>query len=104
MGVITISSENRVLRDAAEITEFLSKFGIWFRRFEGGDKLGDDATEEETLAAYDAPIRELKASGGYTTADVIDVMPETPGLEPMLAKFSREHWHSEDEVRFVVRG
>jgi 1,2-dihydroxy-3-keto-5-methylthiopentene dioxygenase len=22
----------------------------------------------------------------------------------MLAKFSREHWHDEDEVRFVVRG
>ena len=22
----------------------------------------------------------------------------------MLAKFSREHWHDEDEVRFIVRG
>jgi 1,2-dihydroxy-3-keto-5-methylthiopentene dioxygenase len=35
---------------------------------------------------------------------VIDVSPETPGLEAMLAKFSREHRHDEDEVRFVIDG
>ena len=38
------------------------------------------------------------------TADVIDVTPQTPGLDAMLAKFSREHWHDEDEVRFILRG
>ena len=30
--------------------------------------------------------------------------PGTPGLEPMLARFNREHWHDEDEVRFIIRG
>jgi ARD/ARD' family len=35
---------------------------------------------------------------------VIDVTPETPNLEAMLAKFRREHWHDEDEVRFIIRG
>jgi 1,2-dihydroxy-3-keto-5-methylthiopentene dioxygenase len=35
---------------------------------------------------------------------VIDVGPETPGLDQMLAKFNREHWHDEDEVRFVLSG
>jgi 1,2-dihydroxy-3-keto-5-methylthiopentene dioxygenase len=38
------------------------------------------------------------------TADIIDVTPATPGLDAMLAKFSTEHWHDEDEVRFIVRG
>ena len=38
------------------------------------------------------------------TADVIDVKPETPNLDAMLAKFSREHWHDEDEVRFIIEG
>jgi len=32
------------------------------------------------------------------------VTPQTPNLEPMLAKFSREHWHDEDEVRFIIHG
>ena len=51
-----------------------------------------------------AKIDALKARGGYVTADVIDVTPETPSLEGMLAKFSREHWHDEDEVRFIIEG
>jgi 1,2-dihydroxy-3-keto-5-methylthiopentene dioxygenase len=35
---------------------------------------------------------------------VIDVNPATPGLDAMLAKFNREHWHDEDEVRFTIAG
>jgi len=46
----------------------------------------------------------MKRLGGYQTADVIDVSPETPGLDGMLAKFDREHTHSEDEVRFILAG
>ena len=38
------------------------------------------------------------------TADVIDVNAQTPGLDSMLAKFNREHWHEEDEVRFIIHG
>jgi 1,2-dihydroxy-3-keto-5-methylthiopentene dioxygenase len=49
-------------------------------------------------------IDRLKESGGYVTADVIDVSPRTPNLDAMLAKFRREHWHDEDEVRFILRG
>jgi 1,2-dihydroxy-3-keto-5-methylthiopentene dioxygenase len=35
---------------------------------------------------------------------VIDVNEQTPNLEAMLAKFNREHWHDEDEVRFIIHG
>jgi 1,2-dihydroxy-3-keto-5-methylthiopentene dioxygenase len=66
--------------------------------------VADDAPAEEILAAYAAEIERLKSRGGYVTADLIDVSPQTPGLEEMLAKFKREHWHDEDEVRFVIRG
>jgi 1,2-dihydroxy-3-keto-5-methylthiopentene dioxygenase len=48
--------------------------------------------------------RTLKARGGYTTADVIDVTPDTPGLDAMLTRFNSEHWHDEDEVRLIVEG
>ena len=59
---------------------------------------------EEILDAYALEIERLKSRGGYVTADVIDVNPQTPGLEEMLAKFNREHRHDEDEVRFIIRG
>jgi len=62
------------------------------------------APAEAVLAAYAAEIDRLKAAGGYVTADVIDVSPQTPNLDAMLAKFRKEHWHDEDEVRFILRG
>ena len=104
MAIVTKSKDNTTLEDPAELATFLARFGIWYRRFEDVGSLGDDATDEQILAAFDEPIQQLKQEGGYTTTDVIEIKPETPNLDAMLAKFSKEHWHSEDEVRFIVRG
>ena len=104
MATVTLRDENRVLEDPAEISAFLAPFGIWYRRFEGSDQLPENATDPEILDAYREPIELLKAEGGYVTADVINVKPETPGLDAMLNKFNKEHWHDEDEVRFIVHG
>jgi 1,2-dihydroxy-3-keto-5-methylthiopentene dioxygenase len=104
MATLTIRQENRTLTEADAISRFLGQFGIWYRRSDLGDELGDAAGHEEILAASEEPIRELEAEGGYVTADVIDITPETPNLEVMLARFDKEHWHDEDEVRFIVAG
>jgi len=104
MATVTIRDGNRMLDEPKAVSEFLGQFGIWYRRFEGSDRVEDDASDQDILAAYDEPIRELMAEGGYRTADVINVTADTPGLEAMLDRFNKEHWHDEDEVRFVVRG
>jgi len=67
-------------------------------------KVEAGASSEEILKAYAPQIEQLKGRGGYVTADVIDVNPNTLGLETMLAKFKIEHTHDEDEVRFIVAG
>ncbi len=66
--------------------------------------LSEAASDDDILAAYAPEIERLKVSGGYVTADVINVRPDTPGLDQMLQKFDKEHTHSEDEVRFTVAG
>jgi 1,2-dihydroxy-3-keto-5-methylthiopentene dioxygenase len=104
MANVTIPEQDRTLTDVDEIREFLANYGIWYRRFEGSDELSEDASNEEILAAYAQPIEQLKAEGGYVTADVINIVPTTPNLDAMLAKFDKEHWHDEDEVRFIVKG
>ena len=63
-----------------------------------------DVPAEALLARLAPLIDDLKARGGYVTADVIDVSPATPGLDAMLARFNTEHWHDEDEVRLIVEG
>jgi 1,2-dihydroxy-3-keto-5-methylthiopentene dioxygenase len=104
MATLTFRESGRSVDDPQAIGAFLAPLGIWYRRFEGSDSLGPSATDGEILAAYREPIEELKAEGGYVTADVINVNPATPGLDAMLGRFNKEHFHDEDEVRFIVDG
>ncbi|HWM94942.1 MAG TPA: cupin domain-containing protein [Thermoanaerobaculia bacterium] len=104
MATLTFPQEEKVVNDPQEISRFLAGVGIWYSQFEGTDSLPEDAGDAEILATYKAPIQKLMAEGGYVTVDVINVKPTTPGLDAMLNRFSKEHWHDEDEVRFIVHG
>jgi 1,2-dihydroxy-3-keto-5-methylthiopentene dioxygenase len=104
MALLSIPEEDRTLTDSQAIAEYLATSGIDYEQWQPGHSVAENAPAEEVLRAYASEIEELKAHGGYVTADVIDVGPETPGLEAMLTKFNREHWHDEDEVRFIIAG
>jgi len=104
MAIVTIPDQDRKIEDQKSVTEYLRGIGIDFERWDTSREVSSNAPSEEVLAAYAEEIEKLKATGGYVTADVIDVNPGTPGLDAMLAKFNREHWHDEDEVRFIIRG
>jgi 1,2-dihydroxy-3-keto-5-methylthiopentene dioxygenase len=104
MALVRIPDEDRTIRDLTELQAFLSANGIEYERTSPEAPLPPDASAEALLAAYRTKIEELNARGGYVTADVIDVKPDTPNLDAMLAKFRTEHWHDEDEVRFIVEG
>ncbi len=104
MAVVTILNEEITLKTREEIASCLANHGIDYERWIPAHPVADDAPAEEVLKAYSREIEELKVRGNYVTADVIDVNPATPGLNEMLAKFSREHWHDEDEVRFIIAG
>ena len=104
MALIRIDGEDRTLDDANEVAAYLAGLGIQYERWQPAHPLPLDASADDVLAAYGKEIERLNAIGGYVTADVIDVHAQTPGLEAMLAKFSREHWHDEDEVRFIIEG
>ena len=104
MAMVRIPDENRTLREVTDIKAYLASIQIDYERWEASKPVAPDAPPEEILAAYSAEIQAVKEQGGYVTADVINVSPATPNLETMLAKFRREHWHDEDEVRFVIHG
>ncbi len=104
MATVHIPSENRQLTDAAEISSFLKPFGIWYEHWQVAGRLSPTASDADILSEYAPEIEKVKAAGGFLTADVINVHSETPNLDAMLAKFNKEHTHSEDEVRFTVEG
>jgi 1,2-dihydroxy-3-keto-5-methylthiopentene dioxygenase len=104
MANVRIPDEDRTIRDPEAIRGYLADRGIEYERWSPDPAAGATGSPDMILAASAAKIEELKARGGYVTADVIDVTPDTPGLDAMLAKFNTEHWHDEDEVRLIVEG
>jgi 1,2-dihydroxy-3-keto-5-methylthiopentene dioxygenase len=104
MALVRIPARDALINEPGAVTAFLATYGIDYEQWSTARAVGADAPADAVLSAYAPEIETLKARGGYRTADVIDVTPDTPNLDMMLAKFSREHWHDEDEVRFIIEG
>jgi 1,2-dihydroxy-3-keto-5-methylthiopentene dioxygenase len=104
MALVKVPAENTTITEFEGVRSFLATCGIEYEKWTPDRPVAADATSDAILGAYAREIDTLKARGGYRTADVIDVRPDTPNLDAMLAKFSREHWHDEDEVRFIIEG
>ncbi len=104
MAVVDVPKKDLRLTDSGEIAAYLSGIGIDYAKWENLKQVSEDATDQEILDGYSDEIEVLKEKGGYVTADVINIVPTTPGLDVMLNKFNKEHWHDEDEVRFIVKG
>ena len=103
MAVLRFPDTNTKFEDEAAIHAELAALGIDYERW-NLDRVPPDASADAVLAAYADEIAEIKRRGGYVMADVIDVTPATPNLDAMLARFDKEHTHSEDEVRFILAG
>jgi 1,2-dihydroxy-3-keto-5-methylthiopentene dioxygenase len=103
MAVLRFPDSDTRFDSEPEIRAELAALGIDYERW-SLDRVGPDASADAVLEAYAAEIDEMKRRGCYVTADVIDVNPQTPNLDAMLAKFDKEHTHSEDEVRFILAG
>ena len=104
MATITCSDSGKKITDQQGIDEFLAPFGIWYESWPVEGRLPSNADSDGILTEYAPEIERLKERGQFVTADVINVTPDTPGLDEMLARFDKEHTHSEDEVRFTVEG
>lgn len=104
MAIVDVPKKELRLTDSGEISAYLSGVGIDYERWENLKKIPADSTDQEILDGYAEEIEALKKKGGYVTADVINIVPTTEGLDAILNKFNKEHWHDEDEVRFIVRG
>ena len=104
MASVRIPELGQTIEGDGPVAAFLATHGIVYERVPERAGAPADAPAEVILSAYADKIDALKAQGGYLTADIIDVKPDTPNLDAMLKKFSSEHWHDEDEVRYIVAG
>ena len=110
MSRLTIFDEDRpgeaALRidDAVGIAAALGRIGVRFERWDSPVVLAPDADAEAVLQAYRPHLDRLMGESGAGSADVIKLDESTPNRAALREKFLSEHTHTEDEVRFFVRG
>ncbi|MDH5611691.1 MAG: hypothetical protein OEY66_04440 [Gammaproteobacteria bacterium] len=110
MSQLTIYAENApekpllVTQDFTSIATELQQAGMRFERWQANQPLAADADNDTILAAYKNEIDRLVAEQGFQSYDVVSMNPAHPQKKEFREKFLAEHTHSEDEVRFFVRG
>jgi 1,2-dihydroxy-3-keto-5-methylthiopentene dioxygenase len=110
MSHLTVYREDRAATpivdtaDAGRIAKELSEAGIRFERWKAAHDLPQDADNDAIIGAYRPEIDRLIDERGYQTFDVVSMHPKHPDKDAFRKKFLDEHVHSEDEVRFFVRG
>jgi len=78
---------------------------------DSGEALGAEGLRAEgvlyrklPIEGFQSPLASLKRERGYVQQDEVELRPSTPGLDAICAKFEGEHFHDDDEVRFVLEG
>lgn len=100
------------ITDNQEVKQFLNDRGIEYDYWEVPvsvnsiiEKKSLEASEKELLLSYlDFRFEKLKNEKGYKTRDLIVLHPEVPGIKDILAKFDKVHYHTDEEVRYIVDG
>ena len=109
-----IFPNGKELKDLPAIQRRLAQLGITLRHWPAPmgnrakellDKQGlNDAEKEELLGHVQNRFEELKREKGYQTRDMVVIHEDIPGLTDMLGKFDKIHYHTDDEVRYILAG
>lgn len=100
------------IEETNEVKSFLKERGIDYDHWKVPSNATDltdkevlaDAEKEELLKKLDGRFEALKEKEGYQSRDLIVLHPNISGLNDMLAKFDRVHYHTDEEVRYIVDG
>lgn len=110
MTHLTVYPDDNATHELVNTSQFdriqseLSRQGIRMERWQTRQPVSADSSTEEVLAAFQKDIDRLVAEEGYQSYDVISMSPDHPEKESFRKMFLSEHTHTEDELRFFVRG
>ncbi|MEQ8960820.1 MAG: cupin domain-containing protein [Coleofasciculus sp. C2-GNP5-27] len=103
----TYTQLNDITQELAALNVKLNHWSVGdnpeIRRLLAQDSLTDEE-KEQILQALDNYFEHLKQTAGYQSRDLIVLHPDIPNLDAMLSKFDRCHYHTDDEVRYIVAG
>jgi len=112
MAFVTIQDSKKTLSNQEEIKDYLGYHGITHQTWAIPESLSsfqkkDLLSPEEkstVLSAYQTQLKQLATDKGYIDNDMVCLCPSTPNIETLLSKFDKDHYHTDDEVRFILSG
>ncbi len=106
--------DGQTITDFPQIQQRLARLGVTLNHWPAptsaraqtllAQKSLTDAEKEELLQSVDDRFEHLKRAQGYTTRDMVVIHEDIPGLADLLAKFESIHYHTDDEVRYILAG
>lgn len=93
-----------ITKDYNDISKALEKLGVRFERWETPYLLSYDADQEEVIKAYKDYIDKINKEFNFKSLDVVSISQNHPKKEKLRVLFTKEHTHSDFEVRFFVDG
>jgi len=108
----TVIRKSETLTDNKQILDFLASKGLAYAYFKTPETLNpllfqkglNDPEKEEVLAGLEYRFDELKKKYNYKARDLVVLHDEVPGIADMLAKFDKLHYHTDEEVRYIIDG
>ena len=112
MAIVTTDQQKTTLTETEDIVAFLAPHGVVFEHWPIPETIAktitktslSDGEKSAILDGFRGKLDELARTQGYVEADIVALEPTTPGLEEALAKFDKEHFHTDDEVRYIIDG
>lgn len=98
------SGQGETITGFDDIVARLGDIGVLLERWDAGQLLPADASQETVLAAYRDSIDRLNKQYGFQSVDVVGIGPEHPDAAALRGKFLQEHTHADFEIRFFVAG
>ncbi len=104
MAIVKVPHLGRTFIMPAQIEVFLAGFGVEYHRWNCTTSLSVSAPSTQIIDSYAVELETYKNAHGFASYDVVELTPETPGIDEMLGQFRKEHWHDEDEAHLIVAG
>lgn len=104
MAIVKVPQLGRTFIMPAQIEIFLAGIGVEYHRWPSSEPLSSHASAAQILHAYRYQLENYKDAHNFVAYDVIDLTPETPGIDDILGQCSKEHWHDQEEARLIVAG
>ncbi len=93
-----------LIKDYTVASKELSKLGVRFERISANKELSFAADQKEVINAYKEYIDELTKEFNFKSMDVVSLTPENPKNQELRELFTKEHTHSDFEIRIFVDG